>query len=105
LRSDYPDGRSEIQKTTINVAGPGRLTGPLQTSERRARAERVRPPTLPSDASEKLCRQLISELEQLQNAEEHAFWAHRALPLKNQLSAKDAQEVEAAFAAAAGGAR
>jgi hypothetical protein len=71
----------------------------LQTSERRACAERVRPPTLPSDASEKLCRQLISGLEQLQDPEELVSWAHRALALKNQLSAGDAQEVEAAFAA------
>jgi len=38
---------------------------PLQISEGRARTERVRSPPLPPDASEKLCRQLISELEQL----------------------------------------
>jgi hypothetical protein len=72
---------------------------PLQTSDRRARAERVRPPTRPPNASEKICRQLISELEQLQDPEELASWAHRALALKNQLSARDAREVEAAFAA------
>jgi hypothetical protein len=70
---------------------------PLQTSERRVRAERVRPPTLPPDASEKLCRQLISELEQIQDPEELASWAHRALPRKNQLSSGDALGVEAAF--------
>ena len=75
---------------------------PLQTSERRARAERVRPPTLPSDASEKLCRQMISELEQLEDPEALVSWAHRALALKNQLSARDAREVEAAFAARLG---
>jgi hypothetical protein len=72
---------------------------PLQPSDRRVRAERVRPPTLPSDASEKLCRQLISELEQLQDPEALASWAHGALALKNQLSAKDALAIEAAFAA------
>jgi hypothetical protein len=71
----------------------------LQTSERRARTERVRPPTLPPDASEKLCRQLISELEQLQDPEALASWAHRALTLKNQLSARYAEAVEAAFVA------
>jgi hypothetical protein len=70
--------------------------------ERRARAERVRPPTLPPDASEKLCRQLISELEQLDAPEQLASWAHRALALKNQLSAKDAEAVETAFAARLG---
>jgi hypothetical protein len=42
---------------------------------------------------------LISELEQLENAEVLATWAHRALPLKNQLSTADARVVEAAFAA------
>jgi hypothetical protein len=70
----------------------------LQPSGRRVRNERVRAPTLPSDASERLCRQLISELEQLQDPEELASWVLRALPLKNQLTATDVQAVEAAFA-------
>jgi hypothetical protein len=74
----------------------------LQPSDRRVRAERIRPPTLPPDASENLRRQLISELEQLQDPDELASWAHRALALKNQLSAKDAREVETAFAARLG---
>jgi hypothetical protein len=74
----------------------------LQPSERRARSERVRPLTLPPDASEKLCRQLISELEQLRDPEALASWAHRALALKNQLSARDAEAVEAAFVARLG---
>src|SRR5262249_9092358 len=72
---------------------------PVQTSEKRVRAEPIRPPTLPPDASEKLCRQLVCELEQLQDPEALASWAHQALALKNQLSARDAREVEAAFAA------
>jgi hypothetical protein len=54
---------------------------------------------LPPDASEKLCRELISQLEQLHGPEELASWAHRALALKNQLSARDAQAVETAIAA------
>jgi hypothetical protein len=72
---------------------------PLQISEGRARTERVRSPPLPPDASEKLCRQLISELEQLEDPEALASWAHRALALKNQLSARDAEAVETVFAA------
>ena len=72
---------------------------PLPTSERRARAERVRPPTLPPDASEKLRGQLICQLEQLEDPESLASWTHRALALKNQLSARDAQDIETAFAA------
>ena len=72
---------------------------PLPTSERRARAERVRPPTLPPDASEKLRGQLICQLEQLEDPESLASWTHRALALKNQLSVRDAQDIETAFAA------
>jgi hypothetical protein len=72
---------------------------PLQASETRARAERVRRQNLPPEASENLRRRLISELEQFEGPEALASWAHRALPLKNQLSAGDAQAVEGAFAA------
>jgi hypothetical protein len=101
-----PDAQNGLRKPQqgageTNLPSPAQAS-PLQTSERRARAGRVRPPTLPPDASEKLCRQLTSELEQLQDPEELASWAHHALVLKNQLSAKDAQAVEAAFAARLG---
>jgi hypothetical protein len=91
------------QRPEQSAGGPTRPSSQrLQTSERRARAERIRPPTLPPAASENLQRQLIFELEQLQDPEALASWAHRALPLKNQLSARDAREVEAAFAARLG---
>jgi hypothetical protein len=102
---DLPDAglSPEVQNNQRPEQSAGGSTQPsgqrLQISERRARAERIRPPTLPPDASEELGRQLISELEQLQDPEELASWAHRALALKNQLSARDAQAVEAAFAA------
>jgi hypothetical protein len=41
----------------------------------------------------------MSQLELLGSPEALAAWAHRALPLKNQLSIADAQGVEAAFEA------
>jgi hypothetical protein len=72
---------------------------PLQAPDRRARAERPKPPILHPDASEKLRQQLISELRQLHEPDALASWAHRVLPLKNRLSTADAQTVEAAFAA------
>ena len=72
---------------------PGR---PLQAHERRSRTQRPQPPSLSPGASEDLRRQLI-ELELLGSPEALAAWAHRALPLKNQLSIADAQAVEAAF--------
>jgi hypothetical protein len=71
---------------------------PLQTAEKRARAERPRQPSLPSEASEKLRTQLIADLEELDEANALATWAQRALPLKNQLVTAHAQAVEAAFA-------
>jgi hypothetical protein len=103
---DLPDAevqnsqRPEQEPCGSNPPGHAQASGhPLPSSKRRARAERVRPPTLPPDASEKLCCELISGLEQLQDPEELASWAHRALALKDQLLAKDVQAVEAAFAA------
>jgi ERF superfamily len=72
---------------------------PAQTSNGRARAGRSNPATLSADASENLRHRLIAELEQLADPEALATWAHRALPLKNQLATADAQALEAAFAA------
>jgi hypothetical protein len=67
---------------------PGR---PAQASERRLRTEKAKSPSLPPDASENLRHQLIGELAQLRNPVALAIWAHRALPLKNQLATIDAQ--------------
>jgi hypothetical protein len=99
-----PEAQSNLQRPKQGADGSNpayaQASGhPLPNSERRVRAERVRPPTLPPDASEKLCDQLISELEQLESPEALASWAHRALALKNQLSAPDARAIEAAFTA------
>jgi len=44
-----------------------------------------------------LRNQLVSELEQFKQPDPLTAWAHRALPLKNQLSTADAQAVEDAF--------
>jgi hypothetical protein len=87
-----PDGRPH----------PVKSSGPLLPGEKRSGTERTKPATLPTDASEDLQRQLISELAQLDELDALATWAQRALPLKNQLSAADAQSVESAFAAKLG---
>jgi len=76
--------------------------GPAQASNGRSRMERSKSASLPPDASENLRHRLIAELEQLVDPEALATWAHRALPLKNQLATADAQTVEAAFAARLG---
>ncbi len=82
-----------LHQPTTDVAS-GR---PLQPSNKRARVERLKPALSPN-ASEGLRLELISEVERLADPEDLASWAHRALPLKNQLSTEDAQAVEAAFA-------
>jgi ERF superfamily len=69
----------------------------VRSSEGRLRSETSSPPSLSPDASDNRRRRLISELEELKDPEALADWAHRALPLKNQLSATDAQAVEQAF--------
>ena len=70
-----------------------------QRVRRPAREERPKAPPLPVDASEKLQQQLTAELTQINEPEALAVWAHRVLPLKNQLSAPDSQNLEDAFAA------
>jgi hypothetical protein len=67
-------------------------------ADRRAHAGRAKPANLSPEASDNLRLQLLSELEQLEEPDALATWAHRVLPLKNQLSTADAQSVENAFA-------
>jgi hypothetical protein len=66
-------------------------------SSNQVRSKQLRPPALSLDDSNSLLRQLIAELEQLPHSEALAKWAHRVLPLKNQLSATDARLVEDQF--------
>jgi hypothetical protein len=54
-------------------------------------------PKLPPEGSIALRNQLVSELEQFKQSGPLTAWAHRALPLKNQLSTADAEAVEDAF--------
>jgi hypothetical protein len=88
-------GATGLDQPAIGLK-PGR---PLQASNARTRAEKAKSPSLSADASENLRHQLIAELDQLVDPEALATWAHRALPLKNQLSIADARTVETAFAA------
>jgi ERF superfamily len=108
-------GEDDIDAPDLSVAGisleaekdprstqqsPAEQVTPQTTSRRPLqRAGRQRPPSLSQGASEGLRQRLISELEQLADTEALASWAHRALPLKNRLSAKDAEAIEAVFAA------
>jgi ERF superfamily len=101
--SDSQDNPLSSAQEADGLQGPSpprAAARPLrQTLERRTRFERPRPSTLSPDASDELRRQMLSEIEQLKNSEALASWAHRALPLKNQLTIADAQAVESAFTA------
>jgi hypothetical protein len=103
---DAPDLSPAVVPPAQNGAlSPGGLlhhpspSQPLQSSEGRAHAGRAKRASLSPDASDKLHRRLLSELEELTEPDALASWAHRILPLKNQLSTPDAQSVETAFAA------
>jgi hypothetical protein len=87
----------------LHVNQPSQAAGPpLRASARRARSDRPGPPPLSPEHSDELRQKLATELEELQNSEALAGWAHRTIPLKNQLSAADAQALEDAFAAKLG---
>lgn len=62
-----------------------------------SRTAKARPTKLSLEGSIALRNQLVSELEQFKQPGPLTAWAHRALPLKNQLSTPDAQVVEDAF--------
>jgi ERF superfamily protein len=74
------------------------VSSPVRPPDKRARREQTPQLPLPPDASQTVLHQLMGELKLLSDPETLATWAHRVLPLKNQLSKKDAQEVENAFA-------
>jgi ERF superfamily len=96
------DGPLIPNRDAGRLHSPSPLNGaaqPSPVSDKRSRSERTKPPTLSPEDSDKLRRQLVSELEQLKSSEPLADWAQRALPLKNQLLMAHAQAVEGAFIA------
>jgi hypothetical protein len=90
-----PPASQDLSASPHNGATPSAYLSP----QRRARSERSRPPTLSANAADELRRRLLAEIEQLEDTEVLASWAHNALPLKNQLSKADAQAIEDAFTA------
>jgi ERF superfamily len=97
---NYSAASASQKSLPEQTSGNEQLKAP--TFERVARkAERpaAKPPGLSAKASEDLRFQLISELSMLTDPEALAAWAHRVLPLKDQLLRADAEAVEAAFAA------
>ena len=80
----FKGGVSSSTQRASNAAAKGGLQRPGKA-------------VLGSQASEQLCDQLLAQLNDLNNADEAALWAHRSLAIKNQLVAADAQTLEEAF--------
>jgi hypothetical protein len=93
-------GPDKTEKNSDVLASPSDSADKApQAREKRGRPERPRAPALSSDDSEKLLKKLLTDLADLKSPAALAIWAQRALPLKDRLSAEDAQAIEGAFAA------
>ncbi len=68
-------------------------------TQQRHRSAQPRLPILSVEASRGLLDQLLTLFEPLDGLDAITKWAHRILPLKNQLSAADALALESAFSA------
>jgi len=104
---DAPDLINPVQQPEApRIEGKSVGNGGQASSRRRAGRARANKFSSSSSQSElsaalsaSLRIELLSEIESLNAADDAALWAQRRLPAKNQLSATDAQQVEAAFAA------
>ena len=68
----------------------------MATARKEKTVRPARTPLVP-EQSEALREQMLADIGQLQSADEAAEWVHKNLPLKNTLSAVDADLVETAF--------
>ena len=104
---DAPDLNGEVASAStangaiskaVDLAPLTDRAGPVESARSYPRkSAQARHAKLPPEGSIALRNQLISELEQFKEPGSLTAWAHRALPLKNQLSTTDAQAVEDAF--------
>jgi hypothetical protein len=89
------DPAANGSKRLVSERKPSRS---LEASGKPFHSKSTREVSPPQRDSECLLDPLMAELAQLGDAEALAAWAHRVLPLKNQLSTENAQKLEAAFA-------
>jgi hypothetical protein len=104
---DAPDLNGEVASSSAANGAISRAADMAPLTDRAAPVEAARSyprssgqtryAKLPPEGSIALRNQLIAELEQFKEPGSLTTWAHRALPLKNQLSTTDAQAVEDAF--------
>ena len=94
-KAERPRGNQNGQPSGGQVHSP-----PQFPTGRRTKAVSNPPqPTLEPHASAALRDQLTAELNDLNSAEDAAYWAQRALASKNTLTTADAERVEQAFQA------
>jgi len=92
---------SKVEQATANKKG--KLNGgqgystPLTTGTRRTKAVASPSKVLEPEPSAALRDQLMTELKDLNSAEQAANWVHRILGAKNSLIAADAERIEQAF--------
>jgi len=104
---DAPDLNDEVASKSaangaisnaIDIAPFQNDAAPVESARyNHRRSAKARPAKLSPEGSIALRNQLVSELEQFKQPGPLTAWAHRALPLKNQLSTADAKAVEDAF--------
>jgi hypothetical protein len=100
LTISQPAGTAIEETTGHKIGNLEETTGHAErATQRRPRSPQPRPPALSEQASCELLNQLFSELDPLDRLDILTSWAHRILPLKNQLSAADALALESAFSA------
>jgi len=94
---DAPDILSESAPAadTSDDAGPS-VAASRKRSNGSIHKQRQPKPVLASESSAALRDELIAEINQLNDGDDIALWAHRRLPAKNTLTADDARAVEAA---------
>ena len=98
--------------TLIGIVGEDDLDAPeltLQSEQPRPERQtlrresignnRARPRPLAVEKSAQLRERLLQEISTIADEDAMALWAHRSLPLKNTLTAEDAQAVEATYLA------
>jgi hypothetical protein len=88
--TDSPAGHKKDRRN----GGQGRPVQPASIHRHKTRPIRS---TLEPEASAALREQLTAALKNLCSSEEAANWAHRAMDVKNTLTAVDAEHVEQAF--------
>ena len=98
-----PSPQTEKPRTgSTSSSNRGQQSASDALARRGKKAKKLGSPTLKRELSAALSAslrtELLREIEDLSAPDDAAWWAHRKLRAKNQLSATDAQQVEEAFA-------